>query len=316
MKVIYLGEEVKLLASPPIAGIEHVKVRTDGDEIIFLGTFSEEWQKGVSIVLCHTSRALSTIAMYHSKDMVIENCSILNGAGMGYYAVHTENISLKGVKFVSDELSHGIVTNGADGVHFVACSGNITIEDSIFEGMIDDTLNVHSNFHQALKGKGNIVPAMRTRHSGCLEACTGLFCKGDTIAVYNGMTMEEKDRFVVQDVVLTDDDWVADLVVDKNAEHIAENDLIENISANPSLHFKNTRFVNANTHMRVQTRAKSLIEDCEYDVPLWFTGDINYWFESSPVNDITIRNCKFVGERAIVALRPVFTPGPNISGTI
>lgn len=306
MKVIYLGEEVRLLESPPVAGIEHVKVRKDGDELIFFGTFDENWDKGVTVVLCHTERDISTIAMYHSKDMLFENCRILNGAGMGYYAVHTENISLKGVKFVSDELSHGIVTNGADGVHFVACSGEVLIEDSIFEGMIDDTLNIHSTFHLAVKGKENVLTAQRTRYTSYLELCAGLFCKGDTIAVYNGMTMEEKDRFVIEDVILTEDDWVADIVVDKNADHIAEGDLIENISANPSLHFRNSRFVNANSHMRVQTRAKSLIEDCEYGVPLWFTGDINYWFESSPVKDITVKNCRFIGERAIVALRPVF----------
>jgi len=307
MKVIYLGEEVKLLESPPIANIEHVKVRKDGDTIIFKGTFPEKWEKGTTAVLCHSERDVSSVAMYHSKDVTIENFRIINGAGMGYYAIYTENITLNKIGFFCDDLSHGIVTNDADGVHFVGCKGYVKIYDSRFEGMIDDTLNIHSVYHLTSKVSGNIISAMRTKYSGCLEAIAGLFGIGDTIAVYNGMTMEEKARFVVQNINLTDDRWVTDITVDGNTENIAEGDVIENISTNPSLHFKNTEFINANTHQRLQTRGKSLIENCTYAVPMWLTGDMNYWFESSPIKDLTVRNCTFIGERAIVALRPQFT---------
>ena len=227
---------------------------------------------------------------------------------MGYYAIYTENITLNKVGFYCDELSHGIVTNDADGVHFVGCKGYVKIYDSRFEGMIDDTLNIHSVYHLASKVSGNVISAMRTKYSACLEATTGLFGIGDTIAVYSGMTMEEKARFVIQDINLTADKWITDITVDGNTENIAEGDVIENISTNPSLHFRNTEFINANTHQRLQTRGKSLIENCTYAVPMWLTGDMNYWFESSPVKDLTVRNCTFIGKRAIVALRPQFTP--------
>ena len=193
-------------------------------------------------------------------------------------------------------------------MHFVGFKGDVKIYNSRFEGMIDDTLNVHSIYHLTSKVSGNVISALRTKYSACLEAATGLFGIGDTIAVYNGMTMEEKARFVIQGISLPDDKWVTDITVDGNTENIAEGDVIENISTNPSLHFKNTEFINANTHQRLQTRGKSLIEDCTYTVPMWLTGDMNYWFESSPVKDLTVRNCTFVGERAIVALRPKFTP--------
>ena len=50
------------------------------------------------------------------------------------------------------------------------------------------------------------------------------------------------------------------------------------------------------------------MEDSECALKILLPGDKNYWYEASPVEDFTVRNCRFVGERAIVALRPVFNP--------
>ena len=36
------------------------------------------------------------------------------------------------------------------------------------------------------------------------------------------------------------------------------------------------------------------------------TGDKDYWYEGSPINDLTIRNCRFVGKRGRVVASPSF----------
>lgn len=226
---------------------------------------------------------------------------------MGFLAVYTENIKLKSVKLYHDELSHGVISNAADGVHFVASKGKIEITDSIFEGMIDDAFNIHANFYHTVKAKDNTIYARRSSASHALSAKTEVFGKGDVIAVYKGRTLEEKERFTVRDVRITGE-WSLEIDVDKSADCLCEEDVIENLSTNAEVLIKNTRCAKANTHMRFQTRGKSLIENCELELPLLLTGDMNYWFESSPVNDLTVRNCKFIGERAVINIIPEFTP--------
>lgn len=37
------------------------------------------------------------------------------------------------------------------------------------------------------------------------------------------------------------------------------------------------------------------------------TGDTNYWYESSPVRDMTVKNCIFSGQRAEICIIPEFS---------
>lgn len=320
--VIYLGEEIVELESPPASNVPHIKVRSEGDDIIFIGDFPKHWDSTNSIAIEHDGRDISNAAVYHSKDIVFENYRILNGGGMGFFSVYTENITLKSVKLCHDELSHGIVSNAADGIHFVASKGKIKIIDSIFEGMIDDALNIHSNYYHVAGAADVTVFARRSSSSHSLSARAEVFKKGDVIAVYSGRTLEEKDRFTVRDVRITGD-WTLEIDVDKPTSALCEEDTIENLSTNAEVLIKNTRCGKSNTHLRFQTRGKSVIEDCEFELPLMLTGDMNYWFESSPANDLTVRNCKFIGNRAVIKIIPEFTPtekapyyhsGINITG--
>ncbi|MBR5314626.1 MAG: hypothetical protein IKU45_04335, partial [Clostridia bacterium] len=40
-------------------------------------------------------------------------------------------------------------------------------------------------------------------------------------------------------------------------------------------------------------------------------GDTNYWFESSPTTDVTIRNCRFIGNRARINSCPEYSSTDN-----
>lgn len=306
LMVIYLGEEIVELDSPPADNIPHIKVCDDGDDILFFGDFPENWDSSKSIVLEHEGRDISSAACYHSENIAFENYRILNGAGMGFYAVYTKNISLHAVKLCHDSLSHGIVSNAADGIHFVACKGKIELTDSIFEGTIDDALNIHANFYHTVRGEKNVIYARRSKLSHGLNAYSEVFGVGDEIAVYRGRTMEEKARFTVQEVRITGA-WTIELVIDHPAEDLCEEDLIENLSTNPEIFFRNTRFAKSNAHLRLQTRGKAIVEDCYFTLPVLLTGDMNYWFEASPIKDLTIRHCTFAGERATIQIIPEFT---------
>lgn len=306
LMVIYLGEEIVEQDSLPVDYVPHIKVRADGDEIIFIGDFPKNWNETKSIVLEHNGRTITSTAMYHSKNICFENYRILNGGGMGLYSVYTENITIKSFKLINDELSHGTVSNSADGLHLVATKGKIEITDSILEGTVDDTMNIHSNYYYTDKVKNNVLYARRSDKSHGLGAYADVFGIGDEIAVYSSDTLNEKQRFTVVNKEIIEE-WVVKLTLDKNAVDICKNDLIENLSTNAQIVIKNTRFAKANSHLRFQTRGKTELENCEFSLPMLLTGDTNYWYESSPVEDMTIKNCRFTGERGIIRIIPEFT---------
>lgn len=307
LDVIYLGEDIIPEPSPPASNIQHVKVREDGENTVLYGSFPSNWDNRAVVALEHENRFKSSVSLLHCKDIRIENYRILNGCGMGIFALYTENISLNGFRLQRDARSHGVVTNSADGVHFVACKGLVRMENCIFEGMIDDALNIHANFYTTVHAEGNGILAARSALSHALNAYSAVFGVGDVIAVYNGHTMEEKGRFVLQNVQVLDR-WTVEFTTDSPVGDLRAEDLIENLSTNPGIYIRNCRFGKANSHLRFQSRGKTVVEDCEFSLPVLLTGDMEYWFESSPVQDFTLRNCNFTAQRAIVRIEPCFTP--------
>lgn len=310
LDVIYLGENIIPEASPPADNIKHIKVGESGEYTVFCGEFPEGWNENTDIVLEHENRFKSGIAMLHSENINIEGYRILNGCGMGFFALCCNNISLKGVKFFRDELSHGIVTNSADGIHFVACKGKISIEDSVFQGMIDDALNIHSNYYHLVSADGNTVIARRSSKSHSLNAYSSVFSEGDVIAVYRGKTLEEKARLVLKKVKITSR-WTLEFETDCIFEELQEGDIIENLSTNPEIHISGCDFSKTNTHLRFQSRGKTLIEGCRFTLPVMLTGDMNYWDEASPIEDFTVRDCRFLTDRGKIRIIPEFTPTPK-----
>ena len=96
--------------------------------------------------IAHEERSLSHLFSIDSKNLKLENYRILSGWGMGIYSYRTENITLDGFRLTYDEKSPCIIANAADAVHTFGTSDRFEIRNSVFEGMIDDALNVHSNF--------------------------------------------------------------------------------------------------------------------------------------------------------------------------
>lgn len=307
LAVVYLGEEIVEQETPPASDILHVRVRQEGEDFIFCGDFPEHWNENHTIVIGHEHRSLSSVAMFHSENIEIQNYRILNGGGMGFLALYTRNITLRKVRLAYDQLSHGIITNAADGIHFVSCKGKISISDSIFEGTIDDALNIHSNFYQVERTECNTVYAVRAKQSHIFPADSDIFGIGDEIAVLRGTSMEEHGRYRIIDRKISDR-WHIALTLDR-AGVFAPGDLIENLSTNAEIEIRSTRFGKANSHLRLQSRERVVVDQCRLSLPILLTGDADYWFESDPIRDLTITNCQFFGERANIRIIPEgFTP--------
>ena len=279
-------------------------VEADGEDFLMRGTLPDYFQPNRVLVIEHEPRSLSNLFTIDSKNLRLENYRIVSGCGMGIYSYRTENITLDGLRLTYDEASPCIVSNSADAVHTFGTSGRFEIRNSIFEGMIDDAINIHSNFRTVAKAYGNVI---ETHLASCEKQAADLYRAGDRIAVYRGRTMERVAEYVI--LRIEDIDGRAKrFVVDRPVDTHVDGDLIENLTANCDVLIENCRFGRANTHLRLQSRGSIVIRNCETELPFYLSGDASYWFESGPVTDLTVENCRFVGHRAVIRVRSEILP--------
>lgn len=291
--------------SPWVKGCMKVAPEMDGEDLILRGeNIPACFEKGAVMAYCHELRDCTCIAAHHCRDLVLENVRLIDGVSMGVYFVHVENVTIDGLKFLKDELSSGYSSNGADALHTFACSGKFEIRNSVFEGMIDDALNIHSSYYEFTEAEGNTIKALCKSND---TTYVRTFGAGDVITVLRGRTLEEQARYTVKAVEILDKDYVR-LTVDRPVEAHQQGDAIRDLSTVCDLHIENCRFGQAGVaHLRFQNGGKTLVEHCKSACSFCLTGDMSYWFESDPVEQFTVRDTAFTGWAQVEAT-PEFFP--------
>jgi hypothetical protein len=170
--------------------------------------------------------------------------------------------------------------------------------------MIDDAINIHSNFRTVNKVVGNEI---YSDLASCELQANDLYRVGDEIAVYKGKTMEKSASYIIKKIEAVEEK-VMKYTVDRPADAHLEGDLIESITANCDVRIENCIFGKANSHLRLQSRGKFILKNCETELPLLLSGDASFWFESGPLTDLTVENCRFVEKRAKVTIRSEVMP--------
>lgn len=302
-----IGSPVVMEQDRPFT-IDHFTVEEKEGDILLKGEFCEKirtmYKPNNVLNITHERRSLSSVFMIDSKNITLINYRILSGWGMGIYAYRSKNITLDGFRLTYDNTSPCIVTNAADAIHTFGTSGMFEIRNSVFEGMIDDAINIHSNFRTIEHAQGNEI---YTHLASCEQQANELYRIGDEIAVYRGKTMEKTASYIIQKIE-TVSKTIKKFIVEGPVTEHREGDLIENITANCDVTIENCVFGKANSHLRFQSRGRLVMRNCETEMPILLSGDASYWFESGPITDLTIEDCRFVGERAQIRITSEIFP--------
>ena len=275
-----------------------------GDLIKLKGPVEDAWRVGDILIEESEPRYRSGVNILDSKNITIENHRILNGVGMGINAHHTKDITIKGLRMFPDERSHGIVANSADAIHSFACSGKFVIEDCNIEAIIDDFINIHGNYLRLGKIISNTKIECEVAARG-LSAYCNVLDVGDEVLFHKGTTMAEREYNAIKEKRIIDKRTI-EFELEKPIGRAMVGDIVENLSGNSEVTVRNCNFLKANSHMRFQTRGRTIVEDCSFDVPILLTGDSNFWFESNPCMDLTVRRCRFNTDRANIRIIPEF----------
>ncbi len=226
-----------------------------------------------------------------SKDITVNNVTMHFMHGLGFVSQCSENITLNHVTCAPDPESGRICSCFADGSQFSNCRGQINITNCVFRGLHDDPVNIHGTYLKIVESKGNEIVAKFIQPD---SFNFNIFRDGDTIESRDPEYMLKKGEAKVLSSELIDPYHIK-VVLDRDASDFTIGRVIENLSANPDVYIAGCHSSRVTTKgFLTGTRGKVLIENntfVNFRRPcVLLACDTQSWYESGPVNDVTIRN--------------------------
>ncbi len=248
------------------------------------------YEKGEIITInLEEARSRDVFFLENSEDIKISGINIHRGGGMGVIGQLCRNIEIDNliVKPSNDEK----VSLTADILHFVNCSGEISIHDCDFASSLDDACNVHGNYSSIIHAEPTFIDV-----AYCHEAHKffELYKPGDTLTVINNKTLDIIGEFKVKSSSFTDDSGLRQRIyseseIDFSAE---KGFFVESALRMPDIHVYNNKNYNI-PNWRLSGAGKILVENNTYDecnTPIYAFDLAEYWYESGRIKNLTVKN--------------------------
>ena len=262
---------------------------------------------GTAIAMRGWGRPTPGIFLSHNKDTRLENVQIHYAEGMGLLAQLCENITLE--KFcvcLRGENDPRYFTTQADATHFSGCKGKITSCNGLYEGMMDDAINVHGTYLKVVKRVDDHTLVGRYMHGQAWGFEWGNV--GDDVQFVKSNTMElvgkqnkitairpyDKDKIDgAREFLITFADKV-DAEINE-----AQGFGIENLTWTPEVYFANNTIRNNRARGTLfSTPKRTVVENNLFDhtsgTAILLCGDCNGWYETGACRDVLIRKNHFV----------------------
>lgn len=302
-----------------------------GDVYRFFSRKPIDTVEGNIFVLRHNKRLHAAIFAEKCEDLVLEDITVHSCGGLGCLIQFCHNVTCRRVDFVPDTEAGRQITSGRDdGMHVTNNSGVITITECIFNGLMDDPINIHSccvavegavddrtlrcryKHHQSLgflywAEKGDEIAVIERRHMsrvGTLKAVS--------------YSLESLDTFL-----LTFEEPLSRELLSMAEE--SEGLALDNLSHTASLVCTKNRFGSCRARgVLISTPKPVLIAENYFESSgsaILVAGDSNGWFESGECNDVEIRDNVFTNQcmstmyqfcEGVISICPV-VPEPVIS---
>lgn len=288
-------------------------ISTKGVKEIEKGVFyAPEWKDerlipGTVIAMRDYARPTPGIFLSHNKNTQIQQVKVHYAYGMGLLAQLCENITLDGfgVCLRGDDDPRYFTTQ-ADATHFSSCKGMIRSVDGLYEGMMDDAINIHGTYLKLISKVDERTYVGRYMHPQAWGFDWGF--KGDSVQFVRSQTMELVDgHYAITAIVPNDQQEVQGakefkITFDRPVQGIeltAGSYGIENLTWTPEVYFAgNTVRNNRARGSLFSTPKKTVVENNVFDhtsgTAILLCGDCNGWFETGACREVVIRNNKFI----------------------
>lgn len=262
---------------------------------------------GTVVAMRGWGRPTPGIFLSHDVNTTIENVKVHYAEGMGLLAQLCENITLE--KFgvcLKGDADPRYFTTQADVTHFSGCKGKIVSCNGLYEGMMDDAINVHGTYLKVVKRVDDRTLVGRYMHGQSWGFEWG--CPGDEVQFIRSNTMElvgKQNKIIsirpydkeqtegAREFLITFQEPVDQVINEQSGFGI------ENLTWTPEVLFSGNVIRNNRARGSLfSTPRKTIVENNLFDhtsgAAILLCGDCNGWFETGACRHVIIRKNRFV----------------------
>ena len=262
---------------------------------------------GTVVAMRGWGRPTPGIFLSHDVNTTIENVKVHYAEGMGLLAQLCENITLE--KFgvcLKGDADPRYFTTQADATHFSGCKGKIVSCNGLYEGMMDDAINVHGTYLKVQKRIDDKTLVGEYMHGQSWGFEWG--CPGDEVQFIRSNTMElvgKQNKIIsirpydkeqtegAREFLITFQEPVDQVINEQSGFGI------ENLTWTPEVLFSGNVIRNNRARGSLfSTPRKTIVENNLFDhtsgAAILLCGDCNGWFETGACRHVIIRKNRFV----------------------
>lgn len=262
---------------------------------------------GTVVAMRGWGRPTPGIFLSHDVNTTIENVKVHYAEGMGLLAQLCENITLE--KFgvcLKGDADPRYFTTQADATHFSGCKGKIVSCNGLYEGMMDDAINVHGTYLKVVKRVDDRTLVGRYMHGQSWGFEWG--CPGDEVQFIRSNTMElvgKQNKIIsirpydkeqtegAREFLITFQEPVDQVINEQSGFGI------ENLTWTPEVLFSGNVIRNNRARGSLfSTPRKTIVENNLFDhtsgAAILLCSDCNGWFETGACRHVIIRKNRFV----------------------
>lgn len=287
---------------------------------------------GTVVAMRGWGRPTPGIFLSHDVNTTIENVKVHYAEGMGLLAQLCENITLE--KFgvcLKGDADPRYFTTQADATHFSGCKGKIVSCNGLYEGMMDDAINVHGTYLKVVKRVDDRTLVGRYMHGQSWGFEWG--CPGDEVQFIRSNTMElvgKQNKIIsirpydkeqtegAREFLITFQEPVDQVINEQSGFGI------ENLTWTPEVLFSGNVIRNNRARGSLfSTPRKTIVENNLFDhtsgAAILLCGDCNGWFETGACRHVIIRKNRFVNAltnlfQFINAVISIYPEIPDLKG--
>lgn len=262
---------------------------------------------GTVIAMRTWHRPTPGIFLSENKNTTLSHVTVHYAEGMGLLAQLCENIDLITFRVaLKGENDPRYFTTQADATHFSGCKGKINSVGGLYEGMMDDAINVHGTYLKITKRLNDHQVEAQYMHPQAWGFKWG--DKGDKVQFIAPETMEiVKGQNHIESITPKDTKEIKGakiflITFTKALPDVIDEEKgfgIENLEWTPSVYFANNTIRNNRARGTLfSTPKKTIVENNLFDhtsgTAILLCGDCNGWYETGACRKVIIRKNHFI----------------------
>lgn len=249
---------------------------------------------GREIYIWHTYHSRPAILIENAEKTHLKDITVNSHPGMGITAHASCDIFFERLKIVP--AAGECMSTNTDATHIASCRGKLRYDGCLFVGMGDDSLNVHTYYHDILASDGKVITTKACPPDGTHTQTPDVFRKGDTLIKVSKKTLAAADTFKVLSVT-SDENGICTAELDREIGD-TEDCLIADKDALPRLEILNCTMKDHLARGALIKTPYALMENCTiertFDYAVKIAPEAS-WKEGIGTDEVIIRGCRFTG---------------------